>query len=356
MRYYLASLCAFLSFACVDHSLDVSVSEPIARDDSAKSAWSFEQVKISILDRSCSGVTGENIASATAPVALDVTPLAWPASGYEGADFSGLELAGVWQLSSGSADFGAFSGLVETVEGHLLLISDTGRWLQLELDETRRTPLASALPGRMRGHDGQILAGKRQADAEGLAVRDGIALVSFEHDHRVSAFAIGACGLAAREVPLSRIADEPVTGLEMARNGGAEGLSIAADGSLWLGIETPGEGVAAVGRLLADGRLEQVDWRALPAGYRLTGLDMRDGQTAAVFRFYRPGVGNRIFFTVHGSGETFASGRLAPPAPVDNLEGIAFGKAPSGGDRLWLISDDNISRRQRTLLFAFDLE
>ena len=40
---------------------------------------------------------------------------------------------------------------------------------------------------------------------------------------------------------------------------------------------------------------------------------------------------------------------------VDNFEGLAL---TTQGDtlRLWLISDDNFSDRQQTLLYAFDLD
>lgn len=355
IRYYPVLLGFFLSFACSDQSSTAARGETSRASDSIASVWSFDQEKTVIHDLSCADVATANETAVAVPVAVDVTPLVWPEPGYETAVFSGLELAGVWQLSSQQAGFGAFSGIVETPAGQLLLVSDTGRWLQLDLDGTHRSPLQTALFGRMLGRDGQPLAGKRQADAEGLAYREGIALVSFEQDHRVSAFALSTCGMAAREVRLTGLAGEPVAGLNMARNGGAEGLMISADGVVWLGIETPDARGAAVGRLLKNGGLDAVNWHTPPAGHRLTGLDARDGQIARVFRFYRRDLGNRIFFSVSRSGILQASGRLAPPAPVDNLEGIAFGQAPGGGDRLWLVSDDNVSHRQRTLLFAFDL-
>ena len=45
---------------------------------------------------------------------------------------------------------------------------------------------------------------------------------------------------------------------------------------------------------------------------------------------------------------------LAPPFPIDNMEGIAVdrsGPAPL----LWMISDDNGNPLQRTLLMRFDV-
>ena len=47
--------------------------------------------------------------------------------------------------------------------------------------------------------------------------------------------------------------------------------------------------------------------------------------------------------------------RLDPRHGTDNFEGIALQRRDGGGIRLWLISDDNFSASQRTLLYAFDL-
>jgi hypothetical protein len=41
---------------------------------------------------------------------------------------------------------------------------------------------------------------------------------------------------------------------------------------------------------------------------------------------------------------------LASPLPSDNFEGLAVAPAGDGGTTLWLISDDNDSIAQRTLL------
>jgi hypothetical protein len=40
---------------------------------------------------------------------------------------------------------------------------------------------------------------------------------------------------------------------------------------------------------------------------------------------------------------------------VDNFEGIAAKEMPDGRVRLYLISDDNFSANQRTLLMVFDI-
>jgi hypothetical protein len=98
-------------------------------------------------------------------------------------------------------------------------------------------------------------------------------------------------------------------------------------------------------------------------GYSLTALDrLPDGDFVALERFYAPIIGARarvVRFPASAlDGDVVAVdvlAELAPPAPVDNFEGIAAVRLGNGVTRLYIASDDNFSERQRTLLFAFDL-
>ena len=47
--------------------------------------------------------------------------------------------------------------------------------------------------------------------------------------------------------------------------------------------------------------------------------------------------------------------RLQPPLNVDNMEGIAVRRNGAGGTLIYLLSDDNYSVLQRTLLLMFEL-
>jgi hypothetical protein len=40
---------------------------------------------------------------------------------------------------------------------------------------------------------------------------------------------------------------------------------------------------------------------------------------------------------------------------IDNFEGLAVTPLPDGGARLFVVSDDNFSARQRSLLMVYDL-
>ena len=57
---------------------------------------------------------------------------------------------------------------------------------------------------------------------------------------------------------------------------------------------------------------------------------------------------------VAADGSTIDEIRLASPLTVDNFEGVAGLPRPDGSVRFYLISDDNFSPAERTLLLAFD--
>ncbi|MBI1187226.1 MAG: esterase-like activity of phytase family protein, partial [Alphaproteobacteria bacterium] len=95
----------------------------------------------------------------------------------------------------------------------------------------------------------------------------------------------------------------------------------------------------------------------------LTGLDrLPDGDFVVLQRFYAPVVGVRIRILrldgaalARGEVETELLATLAPPLNLDNFESVSAIPTVDGGARLYLISDDNYSRTQRTLLYVFDL-
>jgi hypothetical protein len=102
----------------------------------------------------------------------------------------------------GYASFGGLSDLALDGDGNLLAVADDGAfvWINLEND----TPSGAGQLAYMLGADGNLLQGKSLGDAEGLAVRNGLAIVSFERTHRISAFDLDLCGAAAVEAPISR--------------------------------------------------------------------------------------------------------------------------------------------------------
>ncbi|MCR9079354.1 MAG: esterase-like activity of phytase family protein [Hyphomonadaceae bacterium] len=267
---------------------------------------------------------------------------------------TGMTLAGAWQLKSNESDFGGLSGLATMPSGSLLAITDSGAFIWIGIDPETGTPDGIGAIAYMRDLNGNEFANKRDGDSEGLSVREGLAFVSFEQDHRISAFDLESCGAAARAAPVVSLAPV-VDGKLLQDNRGAEAFTFAGE-TLSVGFEMRHAGGSPIGTVNVDGTLSGLEYTEQPAFFLMTGMDARDGLAARIFRAYDPIRGARVILNVEQDGTQIGEGQFKQPLPVDNFEGVAIATAPSGAPRLWLVSDDNFSANQRTLLLALDLE
>lgn len=270
---------------------------------------------------------------------------------------TGMDLVGAWHLTADDKNFGGLSALAGMRSGALLAISDAGAWISIGIDAESGAPDGYGSIGYMRGANGRLFGSKMDGDSEGLALRDGLALVSFEQDHRIEAFDLEGCGVGARA---ARVVDLPpvVGGQKVPDNRGAEALALTATGGLNVGFEmanlkgSPHALVMVSGDLAETSRLQQ------PGFYLLTDIDHSEDLTAQVMRAYDPIRGSRVQVTVSSavSGDRVAFADLKSPLLVDNFEGVAFARTGEGKTRLWLVADDNFSPTQRSLLLAFELD
>lgn len=266
-------------------------------------------------------------------------------------------LSGAWELSSSNSNFGGLSGLARlpaSEGGGLLTVSDAGAFVWIDLQNG--APAAAKI-AYMQGLDGAQLTGKAEGDAEGLVWSEGLALVSFERSFRVEAFALEACGSAARAAPVAPLPGD-YNGRNINENQGPEALFLAADGALGFGYEGM-LGASPLGRVLADGTAVWTGETApAPALHGLVAREivaLPDGssRTIEMFRAWDPIQGNRIRLT-WGTEDT-ESLSLSRPLLVDNFEGLAAEALPDRAIRVWMVSDNNFSGSQRTLLYALDL-
>ena len=269
-------------------------------------------------------------------------------------NLEGLSLAGAWHLKAENDEFGGLSGLDVLRSGSLLAVSDDGKFIWIGIDPVTGAPDGIGSIAYMRNTKGEIFPTKRSADAEDLAYRDGVAFVSFEQTHRIEAYDLEGCGTAAHAARLVKL-DEVVDGDVLRNNRGAEGLAFEGD-TLQVGFEAHASGGSPLGIVRVDGTLANFERTRQPLLYMLTGLDGADGLQAQVFRAYDPARGARAIVRVRQDETLIAEANLKPPLPVDNFEAVAIGEAPNGARRIWLLSDDNFSQDQRTLLLALDLQ
>ena len=272
------------------------------------------------------------------------------------ARLDGLVYRGGLELTSPDQRFGGLSGLVVADDGaSLLAISDTGLWLEATLsydEDGNLSGLSAAEITPLRADSGAVLSGKRDGDAEGLtALAEGGYLVSFERRHRVLHYAAPGANGAPVWMP------EALASVD--GNGGLEALTMLGDGSLLALCE---DEFVSEGRLAGwrvDGETaEAVTW---PGGYfKPTAASvLPDGRLLVLERGYKPVAGAKgRLMLVENVVDTALSGReiarLQPPIQVDNYEGLASLEM-AGETRLFILSDDNFNRLQRTLLLSFVL-
>jgi hypothetical protein len=279
-----------------------------------------------------------------------------------------LRFRGGLHLQQGATQFGGLSGLEVLEDGRLVAITDDGRWFEahLTLDESGAlVGLTGPRIAMMRDERGEPFANKAEGDSEGLAqLPDGRFAVSFEQNQRVLIYDLN------RDGPFgAAVAGPALEGASRLRdNVGLEALAATGGGALLAGAEglesraTP----LWLATLSASTPAPRRSRYPLTLGFALTGLDrLPDGGYVALERFYAPVVGGRARITRFAESaldtpndrldgvELLAE--LAPPLAVDNFEGITAVRAPDGGVRLYIVSDNNFRDRQRTLLFAFDL-
>jgi hypothetical protein len=241
------------------------------------------------------------------------------------------------------------SDLEVTGTDRLTAVGDLGVILtaRLVLDGAGRlVGITDAHLAPLTGEDGRPLLDKTDADAEGLALlANGDRLVSFERRDRIWLYP--AKGGPPHPVP-SPEATFPV-------NGGMEALGSDPDAgadAYVVGGEVSGDTWScrvSVKSCTKSRTVSKPNEFGLSAMKRLPGM-----RTAYVLRAFDVTRGNRISLQIFRGESLIARMELARPATVDNFEGLAAVPRANGGFRFYLLSDDNASASQRTLLLAFD--
>lgn len=286
--------------------------------------------------------------------------------------FGRLVFRGGLNIFARSTHFGGFSGLaLDPSGGSLLAISDAGSWMRarLDYDGRRLKGLSSVTMGPILGKDGKPLRTVSKQDAEGFALTSGdtsqgTALVSFERDHRIMRYPF----TPDRFGPPTGIIPLPKAARGMSGNLGLEAIATIRAGRL--------KGtVVAFSERLKDARGNLKGW--LIGGptpgtltiRRLSGFDITDaaglpdgGLVLLERRFrYSEGVKMRIrrIKAKDLRRGTLIGGEVLLEATdilnIDNMEAITVHRARDGATILTLMSDDNFSAFQRSLIMQFAL-
>lgn len=258
--------------------------------------------------------------------------------------------AGGLQLSSDqTARLHGLSDLRVTADGKLLTLSDEGDLLETRVILDKAGRLIGVGPGKLTvltGPDGKPLQGKEEADSEGLAVLpNGDRLVSFEAIDRILLYP--AKGGAPRVVNAPVAAGFPP-------NGGMEALAFAPavgpDGYIAAGEDSGETWTCRVSAPCVKGStLEK------PVEFGVVAVNpLPDGHVAWLFRAWDPVRASRITLKIMGPSGEVARLDISRPLTVDNIEGVSAVPNKDGSTRFYLLSDDNFSNSQKTILLAFD--
>lgn len=283
--------------------------------------------------------------------------------------FGPLEFVGGLEMTSRSRDFGALSSMrFLTAGSDFIGVTDTGFWFfgRIERDENRHPAAISTFRmHQMVDKDGQPITDKQRADAEGLAVRDGVATVGFERDHRVEQFRIDPKGM---KEPLRQL-DFLVPKRELRINRGFETVTYAPKGGRFDGalvvvsersLDRSGDVFAAV----LDGPQKGVFSVRRSDGFDITdGAFLPDGDLLLLERSFTMIQGvkmrlRRIAANTIGKGK-LADGPVLMQADmnyqIDNMEALDVWRREDGATMVSLMSDDNHSILQRNLYLEFRL-
>jgi hypothetical protein len=283
--------------------------------------------------------------------------------------FGAFEFVGGLQMASSEPLFGALSSFRLRADGeHFVGVCDTGHWMtgRLLRDASGRlSGLADVKITPMRDAHGQEPRLKGDIDAEGLALRQGQAIVSFERRHRVDVYPDPGFERAKPE----RSLDILIPKRELRSNGSLETVLVAPAGSALKGavITIAEQSVDADGNLFAailEGPLKGQFKVVRNDPFDVTdGAFLPDGDLLLLERRFSilGGVGMRIRRI---AGKSLKPGALVDGPvlleadmgfEIDNMEGIDVVAGPDGHAHVILVSDDNHSILQRNLMLEFRL-
>ena len=283
-------------------------------------------------------------------------------------EFGALTFRGGLVLTSTHKDFGGISALRVQPDGaRFLAVTDKGNWLRGRIVTRDNKPIAiaDAEMAPILGPDGRPLNKRGWYDTESLAEDGGTLYVGIERVHQIVKFDFAKDGFRARGQPLTL----PAGMKTMPNNAGLECLVVPAKGqpladTLIAISEKSLDPQGNITGFLLDGatpgtfgvkrtdEFDISDCAITPRGDLLL-LERRFSWTRGVAMRIR-----RVPLTRVAPGALLDGPELIfadMNAQIDNMEGISVHRAANGALVLTLISDDNFSMLQRTLLLQFTL-
>lgn len=338
---------------------------------SLRRRWVWPGAVASALLVIVAAIAAEGLHTSAAPTAITIA--ATPIVAFDNRDpqrvrFGGLEFRGGLVLTSKYPAFGGLSALHMQPDGlHFIAVSDNGSWLRARIvtKDGRPAGIADAEMAPALGPDGTPLADRGWFDMESLAERDGQFYVGIERVEKIVRFDLNKFGFAARGEPI-KVPSEFKT---FKYNKSLECLAAPPAGGPLAGdlIAVTERSLDAQGNhraFLFEGDrvlhfsvkrsddFDVSDCAVLPS-HELLLLERSYSLAKGVAMRMR-----RIPLAAIKDGATVDGPTLVTADlgyQIDNMEGVGVHQTPDGETILTLISDDNFSVIQRTLLLQFAL-
>ncbi|MDP9837522.1 hypothetical protein J2T09_002274 [Neorhizobium huautlense] len=283
--------------------------------------------------------------------------------------FGALEFVGGIEYTSSNDLLGGVSGIRFRPDGKsFVAVLDTGHWMTGAIERDGQGHLSGMRDVRIRpmvDASGREPRSKGDIDAEGVTLRDGEVIVSFERRHRVDVYPDPGFETSRPKRTLNFL----IPLRELRANGGLETVVAAPETSPLSGaivvvaeksVDDEGNFYAAI---LDGPRKGQFKVKRHDPFDITDGAFLPDGDLLLLERSFSllGGVGMRIRRI---DGDSLKPGALVDGdmlieadlgQQIDNMEGIDVVAGPDGVPHLIVVSDDNHSIFQRNLMLEFRL-
>lgn len=282
--------------------------------------------------------------------------------------FGALEYVGGVSLTSSFGGFGGLSGLKLDAKGErFTALSDKGRWFdgRIVYEAGRIAGVSDVETAPIRGPDGRPITAHGWFDTESLTFDGGTAYVGLERVNQILRFAdFGRDGIEAKGEAVGGV---PTALRRLPYNKGLEALVFVPRGAPLGGtlIAISERGLDASGDIMGF-----LIGGPTPGTFTIRRTDNYDVSDAALLPDGDLLLLERKFSLFNGIGIRIRRIGLAAIAPgvrvdgvalfeadlgneIDNFEGLATHRNAAGDTILTIVSDDNFSPIQRTLLLQF---
>ena len=297
------------------------------------------------------------------PIRIDSKPFTQLRPGSDATLFGRLEFLGGLELTSDHQDFGGLSAIGFTSDKRIVLITDKARVITAELirETGRPTGIRNAYLTRIKNSNGRTITGANDKDAEALEIAGDTYFVGFERNDRILRFRMNNHTLiadAGYSVDLNKF--------EFPNNKGPEAIALHPESrKLYAFAEhARDEDGNHRGFAISRGMVERELSVLYTGRYSLTDAAfLPNGDLLLLERYYNPFT--RTYMRIRRINNEAITGaipldgeilvELDSELQIDNMEGLAASPQADGSYRLTVVSDDNFSDKQRTLLLEFKL-